>query len=128
MRYVADSYAWVEYLKGSEPGERVKEIIEDEGKSIFTSVLTIAEVISMLTRENADCEIAYEYILSISRCVAIDEGFAKDAGRIHAQLRKKIKDFGLVDAFVLLLAKKLKAKILTGDEHFRNFKETVMIN
>jgi predicted nucleic acid-binding protein len=42
-------------------------------------------------------------------------------------MRKNSKDFGLADAYVLATARKLKAKILTGDEHFKPVKEAIMI-
>ena len=43
------------------------------------------------------------------------------------EIRKKIKDFGLADVFVLLTARKLNAKIITGDPHFKGFKEAILI-
>ena len=40
--YIIDSYAWVEYFKGSEQGESAKDFIEN--KNSATSVITIAEL------------------------------------------------------------------------------------
>ena len=42
-------------------------------------------------------------------------------------MRKKFKDFGLIDSMILLTTRKLDAKILTGDPHFKGFKETIFI-
>jgi predicted nucleic acid-binding protein len=42
-------------------------------------------------------------------------------------LRKRIKDFGPADSFVLATAKVLKAKIVSGDEHFKNLKNVIFI-
>jgi len=42
--------------------------------------------------------------------------------------KKRNIKFGLVDAFVLLTARELDAKILTGDRHFKGFKEAVLLN
>jgi predicted nucleic acid-binding protein len=42
-------------------------------------------------------------------------------------MRKTEKDFGLADAYVLETARKLKSKVLTGDKHFRNVKEAVLL-
>lgn len=47
---------------------------------------------------------------------------------LHAEIRQVEKDFGLADACVLATARKLKSKVLTGDPHFKNVKEAVMIN
>jgi len=49
------------------------------------------------------------------------------AGKLHAEMRKHIKDFGLSDAFILALAKTTNSKILTGDRHFKNVKEALFI-
>ena len=46
MKYIIDSYAWVEYLEGSKLGEKVREIINDKDKEIFSLNLTIAEIVS----------------------------------------------------------------------------------
>ena len=48
------------------------------------------------------------------------------AGQIHFEEKKKNKDFGMLDAFVVAAAKKLNAKILTGDNDFKHFKEAVI--
>ena len=66
-------------------------------------------------------------ISSMSKIYPVDFEFAKEAGSIHASIRKHIKDFGLADAFVLLKARKLKAKIITGDPHFKDCKEALLI-
>ncbi|MEM3439997.1 MAG: hypothetical protein QXG32_03655 [Candidatus Bathyarchaeia archaeon] len=34
-RYVVDAYAWVEYLRGSEAGRRVKAILEGGGRGLY---------------------------------------------------------------------------------------------
>ncbi|KYK27900.1 MAG: PIN domain-containing protein [Theionarchaea archaeon] len=50
----------------------------------------------------------------------IDAELAKLAGSIHATMKKKFKDFGIMDAFLLAAAQHTSAKIVTGDPHFRN--------
>jgi predicted nucleic acid-binding protein len=65
--------------------------------------------------------------LSNSQVMNVDEELSKHAGLLHAEMRRTEKDFGLADAYVLATAKKLKSKILTGDLHFRNVKEAVLI-
>lgn len=127
MKVVFDTYAWVEYLKGSETGIKVQEILESQENEIFSSIITVAEVCSKFKRENIDEDPAYSSIIHLSKIHFINPEFAKETGVLHAEIRKKIKDFGLADAFVLLTARKLNAKILTGDPHFKGFKETILI-
>jgi len=121
---VLDAYVWVEYLEGS--NERVKGFLE-KNEMLFTNVLTIAEVVSKAKRKNLNPKIALNAIYSLSRVFNIDVNFSNEAGLLHAEIRKKIKDFGLADAFVLLTARKLNGKVLTGDHHFKGFKEAILI-
>ena len=125
MKLVIDSYAWIEYLEGTALGLKVKEFMEDN--ELYTISLTISEVVSRIKRKQMNADMAYSAIISNSSIVQIDSQLAKDAGLFHAEIRSKIKDFGLVDSLILCLAKKINAKVLTGDEHFRGMKEAILL-
>ncbi|GBE19286.1 MAG TPA: PIN domain-containing protein [Candidatus Pacearchaeota archaeon] len=127
MRYIIDSYAWVEYLEGSKLGEKVRDILTGKNE-IYSLNLTIAEVISRVKRKKGSIEIAYNAINSNSKVAEITPEIAKKAGLFHMEIRSKIKNFGLVDALILILARELNAKILTGDKHFKGFKEAIFIS
>jgi len=38
-----------------------------------------------------------------------------------------MEDFGLADAFVLASARYKNVKVLTGDPHFKDFSESIML-
>src|SRR4030067_1293396 len=126
-RYVIDAYAWIEYLIGSDTGAKVYAILEKENIETDACAVTVAEVVSKVAREGKDIKVAYDVLLSNSRVINADEELSKDAGLLHAEVRKTEKDFGLADAYVLATARKLKSKVLTGDPHFKSMKETVLI-
>ena len=46
---------------------------------------------------------------------------------VYAEMRRKQKDFGLADSYVLATARKLESKILTGDMHFKNLAEAILL-
>ena len=127
MKFVFDTFAWIEYFNGSESGRKVNGIIESGENDIFSSIITVAEVSSILKRKEKDTELGYKNMINLSRIFFLNTELAKEAGILHADIRKKIKDFGLADAFVLLTARKLGAKIVTGDPHFKGFKEAILI-
>ena len=128
MRYVIDAHAWINYLIGNDIGKKIASIIENAENEIFTDIITISEVISVIKRENRDYEEAYNVLVSLSKIYPITLDFAKETGLLHAELKKRIKDFGLADSFILLTANKINAKVITGDEHFKSFKNVLFMN
>lgn len=126
-KYVIDTYAWIEYLRGSRAGEKLKAVFEEESSEIYTCAVTIAEVVSKTAREGQDVEVAYGILLNNSQVVNVDEEVSKRAGLLHAEMRKVERDFGLADAYVLATARRLRSRVLTGDLHFRGVKEAVLI-
>jgi predicted nucleic acid-binding protein len=126
-RYVVDSRAWIEYLEGSLLGEKVRDRVADEGNEIFTHVVSVAEIISKVRRKEKDPDAAWSAITANSKIFALSEKDSKEAGLLHARIRSKRSNFGLADAFVLSAAKKLGAKVLTGDPDFANMDDVTML-
>lgn len=126
-KYVVDSYSWIDYFDGNKQGKKVREFLESKNNEIITNILTLSEIISVFKRRGYDYDKAFEKIINLSKLYINNVNFSKEVGLLHAEIKTKIKDFGLADAFVLLTARKLNAKILTGDPHFKNFKETIMV-
>ena len=126
-KFVADAFAWIEYLEGSERGRKAGEIIEDSSNEFFTPSSTLAEVVSKFLRSKKDVRIALNAINTLSILVNINQNIAFLAGQIHFETKKKNREFGMLDSFVAATARKLGAKILTGDPDFKGFPETVFI-
>lgn len=126
-KFVIDAYAWIEYLDGSEKGKRASEIIEDDSNEIFTSSATVAEIISKILRKNQEIRVALNYINNFSTVHDVTQEIGISAAQVHFEAKKKNKNFGMLDAFVAATARRIGAKILTGDPDLKNFKEAVMI-
>lgn len=62
-----------------------------------------------------------------SMIATLDDDIAELAGTISAERRAKVKGWGLVDSVVLATARARGVKIVTGDEHFRDLDEAIMI-
>ena len=125
--FVIDAFAWVEYFEGSALGEKVKEIVEDKGNTIFTSVITLAELSSFYGRKNKSFDEAQKILLSLCSIFPLSFEDAVECGTIHADMRKERKHIGLADCIVLHTARKVKGKIVTGDQDFRGMKDALMI-
>lgn len=126
-KFVVDAYAWIEYLDGSQKGRSVAKIIEDSTNESYTPSTTLAEVVSKSMRMNKDVKLALNHINDLSSVINITHDIGISAGQLHFEVKKKNKEFGMLDAFVAATAKKIGAKILTGDEDFKYFKEAVFI-
>ena len=124
---IVDAWAWIEYFDGSKAGEKIRGYVEDERNGVFTLSVTLAEVVSKFLRTGKNADIAVEGIRSLSRITPVDENLAAFAGELHAENKRKIKNFGLADAFILASARKSNCRILTGDPHFKGFKEAIFI-
>ncbi|MBN2517681.1 MAG: type II toxin-antitoxin system VapC family toxin [Candidatus Altiarchaeota archaeon] len=130
MMYLFDSYAWVEYLSGSKAGRSVSELVES-GKDIYTPTIVVAELKRKFLRESKDknkgkVEDMLRFIKLNSLIVDLDLDTAEKAAEIVDEMSSK-KGFGLADGIVLATARRLNAKVVTGDEHFRGLKDIVFI-
>ena len=114
-------------MVGSKFGKKLNEVLDEPSSEVYTCAITVGEVISKVAREARDVQAAYNMLLSNSQIININEVLSKQAGLLHCEMRKTLKDFGLADAYVLATAKMLKAKVLTGDAHFKSVKEAVLI-
>lgn len=124
MKFLIDTYAWIDYLEGGKLGEKVRKEIFGNNE-IFSLMVTIAEVISKVKRKGLNVDIAYNAMVRNSKIIEVNPEISKNAGLFHADVRKKIKNFGLVDALLLMTARDIGAKIITGDLHFHGYKEAV---
>jgi len=134
VKIVVDSYAWVEIFIGSQKGDQAKEIIT-KAYEIYTPDIVLAEVARKYLREGMTETTIVKRLTSIteaSNIVPIEVSIAVEAAKSYEELKRLIKqkrltEPSLFDAIVLAVTRTLKAKVLTGDEHFKNFPETIWI-
>ena len=119
-----DSYAWVEYFKGTKRGEIAKEFIET--KENATASIIITELSEKYERENKSFEEDMQFILSRTKIVPLNAEIALESGKVNCVNKKKIKNWGMADAIILATANILGAKVVTGDEHFRNLNSIML--
>lgn len=122
---VIDSFAWLEYFAGSNSGLKAKPFIEN-GKGI-TPTIIIAELSEKYRREKLAFNADLNFIAAKTRVVTLDSEIAVNAGALSYERKRLVKRWGLVDSIVLATARKHKGRIVTGDEHFRDLTEAIMI-
>lgn len=124
--YAIDSYTWIEYFKGSKAGKVARKYIEN--RESITPTIVIAELAHKYAREGWDFwKDDLEFIEANSALIELTSKLAEDAGIISAEMKKRDKTWGMADSIVLATGKVYGAKIVTGDEHFRELPEAIMI-
>lgn len=128
MRYVIDSYAWLEYFMGTKAGENAKAIIENFEEKI-TPTICLAEVYGKtLQVENQEvAEKQRTFIKEKSALVYLDESIAVESAKVQVRLKKEVDGWGLADSVVYATAIVKKAEVVTGDEHFRKLKNVIFL-
>ncbi|MHA1834631.1 MAG: type II toxin-antitoxin system VapC family toxin [Candidatus Baldrarchaeia archaeon] len=128
MKYILDSYAWIEYFMGTKAGEEVKPIIEGLEEKI-TPTICLAEVyaktLKVESRELAEKQ--RTFIKERSALASLDEKIAVESARIDVAMKREIKGWGLADSIVYATGLIKKGVIVTGDEHFQNLKNVIFI-
>lgn len=126
-KYILDSWSWIEYFEGSAKGERVKEIMSDSRNEIFTHSVSIAEIVSRAERRGKDINEIWTAITNNSKVLETRAEESREAGVTHAEVKSSNRNFSLADALVLAAARRLGAKVLTGDTDFKNITEATLL-
>ncbi|MFI5450192.1 MAG: type II toxin-antitoxin system VapC family toxin [Candidatus Bathyarchaeia archaeon] len=129
MRYIMDSYAWLEYFMGTEAGQKVKQIIDTEAYEKLTPSICLAETYAKIlkTEDEQKAELRRAFIKSRSALIPLDENLAVEAAKTDVAMKKKVQGWGLADSIVLSTARDRQGKVVTGDPHFRGLAEAHMI-
>ncbi|MCX8181737.1 MAG: PIN domain-containing protein [Candidatus Methanomethyliaceae archaeon] len=134
VKVVIDAYAWVELFIGSKSGKKAMELIQNSDEA-FTPDIVLAEVARKYLREGMDEETIQRrltVIEEVSEITPIDKEIALESAKCYMLLSERAKKDNLrgpslFDAVVLATARTLRAKIITGDEYFKNLDEVLWI-
>jgi predicted nucleic acid-binding protein len=123
--YVFDTYAWVEYFRKSPLSDKVESILET-GKC-FTPTIVIAELQTKFLRDGLDFTKAFNFIEIKTSIIPLNKTLALYAGKINFERKKINPHWSLSDSIVLATAREMKAKVVTGDEDFRDLENEVIV-
>lgn len=127
MIYLIDTYAWIEYFLGSKKGERLKELFDDDKNEFYTVECCLAEIQGWALKNNQPFEELFKIIRMNSTLTELTPHDWIDAGKERFEQRKRQKDFGLIDATLLVKQKELGGKVISGDPHFKGMKQAVFL-
>src|SRR6266498_1961229 len=106
---VLDSYAWVEYFRGTEAGRAVAEALETALAG--TPLVVLAELRDKYVREQVpDWARDFAFIKEATTLLPEDENIAVRAGESKNRMRSEgRRGFGLIDGIILETARALDA-------------------
>ena len=126
FEYVIDSYAWVEYFRGTESGKHARVYVE--GHSAATSALTLAELKEKCLREKwPSFDEDLNFMVSKTSVAPVDRQISLLAGEINYERKKAKRDWGMADSVILATARSVSAKVVTGDRHFEGLPDAILI-
>ena len=127
MLYLIDSYAWIEYFIGSSKGSILKKLFLNENNRFFTVECCLAEIRGWAFKNNRDFNEMFKIIRANSNILSVTEYDWINCAKERFEQRKTQRDFGLIDAVILVKQKELNCVIITGDKHFKNLKNVVFL-
>ncbi|MFH1053713.1 MAG: PIN domain-containing protein [Candidatus Woesearchaeota archaeon] len=127
MIYIIDSHAWIEYFLGTEKGLILKKYLKDQSHKFITLECCLAEIIGWCLRENLDYKPYCQIIKLNSLIFSVTIDLWIHAAEIRFLTRKKVKNFGLIDAILVSKQNELKCKVISGDPHFKTLKNVVYL-
>lgn len=127
MLYIIDAYTWVEYFIDSKKGKLAARIIDNKTNLIITPESTLAEIYFWCYDNDKNFGEAFNILKRMSDISPISITNWIVAASIRIAKRRIIKDFGLMDSLLLAKQIELKAKIVTGDKHFKELKDVIYI-
>ena len=130
---VYDTYAWIEYFRGSEKGAVVKQLLKSQGG--YTPSIVLAEIARKYRREGFNEDDILKRLLFIAgktEIVAIDIEVSLKASKAYLELlelskKLKLRTPSLADAIVYSIATLKQNKLVTGDKLFKNIENIIYI-
>lgn len=118
---VFDSFAWIEYFKGSKKAAKIKDDI-DGNLPIYTPTICLTEIKSKYLREGKNPKERLNFILERSITIELNSEIAL----LAADLKKKF-ELHTVDAIIYASAQFKGYPLVTGDIHFKNLPHVELI-
>jgi len=123
MNLIVDSFAWIEFFKGTSRGQKVYGLLENSKNRLYTTTGNYYELYYRLTQECGQLkrEEALAYIRHKTTLLEITEVIARSAGELRLA-----EGLSAIDAFTLAAARINNGKVVTGDKDFDRFKDEII--
>ena len=125
MIYILDAHSWIECYIGSAKGILLKKLLANKNHKFITLECTLSELKSYCLRVGIDFNQMFITLKRNSVFLPVMQENWLQAAEIRHEMKKKIKDFGLIDAILIAKQRDLNCSIVSGDPHFKGMKNVV---
>lgn len=112
-----DTSVWVEFFKGTELGNKFKDVLRSE-QILFLNPLTIAELSIWSEKQGQDTKKILEFVYNRSRILELPREILESAGMWHKILRNIKNKIGIIDVLIYISARVNNLTLLTKDYDF----------
>ena len=127
MIFLIDTQTWIDYFVGTKQGTIIQKLLRNEANKIITVECCLSEIKGYCLKNSIDFNRLYEIIKRSSLILPVLREHWLNASKIRYEIRKTIKNFGLIDAILIAKQQEFNCKIVTGDHHFKNLKNILFI-
>src|SRR3989344_5719413 len=127
MIYLIDTYAWVEYINGSNKANVLRNLFPNPNSKFITMECCVSELAGFCLKKDVNFGKILKVVKANSVVLPVLTKTWIEAAKIRFELRKEIQHFGLIDAILVSKQRELKCKIISGDTHFKGLKNVVYI-
>lgn len=122
-----DTWAWIEYFKGTEKGAKVKQLLDEH--YVATSAISLAELSKWFyqNKKSFPFKDILQQIKTHSLILPLDESLLIESGYTYLALREIKKDIGLIDSIIYTTAQLHQLVTVTNDPNFQGFPDVEMI-
>lgn len=120
-----DSFGWIEYFGEGALVEKYARYIEKANREeYYTPSIVLYEVYKKIKREGSEEKAleAYAYIFAYTSIVPLTGDLAVEAAEISLK-----RGLSMADAIIKATAERHKAKVVTGDKHFKGLEGVKLI-
>ena len=125
MNVLVDSHGWIEYFSEGPLATKYAKYIENANISEYiTPSIVLFEVykkIKSTVGENKALK-AIAHIIEHTRIISIDKKIVLNAAEISIGTK-----LTMADSLIKAIAEEMDAKIVTGDAHFKGFRDVMLI-
>ena len=122
---IIDTSTWIEYFTDSNNADFIEEILNN--KETMTPIVVLLELSCKSTKENWNFNEYLNFIKSKSSIIGTNDKIIINCGKIYLEERRKKPSFSMIDATIWAIAQEHGAKILTKDNHFRDFEKVILL-